>query len=92
MLIGKFVVVRTYSAGVHMGTLLQANGTAAMLKDARRLWGWEGANTLHEISLHGVAENSKISEPVELIELTEVIEKLLCTEKAKQNLTRSRWK
>lgn len=88
---GKFVIVRTYSAGVHMGTLSGISGTEAVLTDARRLWSWEGANTLNEVSQNGVAKGSRISEPVPLIRLTEAIEVIPCSDKAKECLTQSAW-
>jgi hypothetical protein len=90
-LIGEFVLVRTYSAGVHMGTLAESAGTAVMLTDARRLWRWKGANTLHEVSLHGVGNGSRISEPVPVILLTQATEILPCSAKAQNSLQRSRW-
>lgn len=89
-MIGEFVIVRTYSAGVHMGTLAECNGTAVLLKDSRRLWRWQKAFTLNEASQHGVAEESRISEPVPLILLTQAIEVIPCSEKARKNLIRSR--
>ena len=54
--IGKRVLVRTYSAGVHIGTLVSVNPQNAMeceLKDALRLWKWEGGG----LSLSAVAHN-----------------------------------
>ena len=50
----RVVLVRTYSAGVHVGTLVSREGRDVVLADARRIWSWRGANTLHEISLRGV--------------------------------------
>lgn len=91
-MIGEFVIVRTYSAGVHCGTLLECAGTATVLADAHIIWRWRGANTLHELSLHGAAEDhTRISEPVAKILLTQAIEVIPCTEKAKANLTVPRW-
>lgn len=89
-MIGEFCVVRTYTAGVHMGTVVEQNGTAVLLKDARRLYRWQGAFTLSEASQNGVAESSRISEPVPVILLTQAIEVIPCSEKAKLNLSRSR--
>lgn len=86
-----FVVVRTYSAGVHMGTLEERNGKEVTLSNARRLWRWDGANTLHEVATKGVAETSKVSEPCALVELTEAVEVLHCSAEAQANLCRSRW-
>ena len=91
-MIGEFVIVRTYSAGVHVGVLAEMSGTAVRLKDARRLHRWKGANTLHELSLHGCdMEYSRVSEPVADILLTQAIEVIPCTTKARKNLSDSRW-
>ena len=60
-----YVVIRTYSAGVHVGELVDRRGQEVDLANSRRIWRWNGANTLNEIANHGVdANNSKISEPV----------------------------
>lgn len=89
-MIGEFVLVRTRSAGVHHGYLVESFGTAVRLRDARRLWTWKGAFTLNEVSQEGVAEASRISAPVPVILLTEAIEVIPCSEKARLNLLRSR--
>jgi hypothetical protein len=90
--LGKFVIVRTYSAGVHVGTLQAQTGTQVTLQDARRIWRWRGANTLNELSLRGCDDLfSRISEPVQSIDLTEAIEIIPCTEQARVNLSISRW-
>lgn len=88
----RFVVVRTYSAGVHVGTLMSRKGREVVLAKARRLWRWRGANTLHEVALRGVAEEyTRLSDPVDCITLTEAVEVLQATEAAAKNLSRSRW-
>jgi hypothetical protein len=89
-MIGQFVLVRTFSAGVHMGELVEFAGTAVTLRDARRLRFWRQAFTLSEASQHGVAESSQISEPVPLILLTQAIEVIPCSKKAVKNLSHSR--
>lgn len=85
------VIVRTYSAGVHYGTLVSRAGKEVELADARRIWYWKGANTLHEVSLSGVSSGSKISRPVASITLTEAIEIIGCTEEASKNLDGATW-
>ena len=90
-LIGKFVIVRTYSAGVHAGTLESQDGKQVSLVDARRIWSWKGANTLHEIANSGVKEGSRISDPVSAIVLTEAIEVIAATDAAQANLAATRW-
>lgn len=87
-----FVVVRTFSAGVHCGVLEARKGKEVTLSDARRIWRWQGANTLHEISLRGIDFGySRISEPVDRIDITEAIEVLFATPAAAENLSQSRW-
>lgn len=70
------VIVRTYSAGVHIGTLVSREGREVVLKNARRLWRWRGANSLNEVAISGVERTSRtrISSSVPLITLLEAIE------------------
>ena len=80
-LIGKRVVIRAGSAGVHYGTLIEREGQEAHLQNARRIWSWQGALSLSEIAKKGLdVKASKISVPVDDIILTTVIE-VLGTEK-----------
>lgn len=57
-LLGKRVLVRTYSAGVHIGTLVSVNPDNAMeceLHDALRLWKWTGGGlSLSEVANNGI--------------------------------------
>jgi hypothetical protein len=52
-MLGRRVLVRTYSAGVHIGDLVAVDGMEAHLKNALRLWKWEGGG----LSLSAVANN-----------------------------------
>lgn len=73
--IGDFVLIRTQSAGVHFGTLLERQGQEVVLFNARRLWSWSGALSLSEIAMKGITiSSSKISVPVDEIILTQAIE------------------
>lgn len=87
----RYVLVRTYSAGVHIGELIDRRGREVDLANARRIWSWKGANTLHEIANHGVAAGSRISEPVERITVLEAIEILDCTAEARAKLEATPW-
>lgn len=72
---GDFVLIRTYSAGVHFGNLISREGQEVVLSNARRLWNWSGALSLSEIAEKGVTlSGSKISVPVEEIILTQATE------------------
>jgi hypothetical protein len=69
------VIIRTYSAGVHIGTLKERNDRDVVLTNARRLWSWRGAFTLNAVATKGVNRSgSRISVPVPEITLTEAIE------------------
>lgn len=53
-MIGRRCLIRTYSAGVHIGDVVSVtNGTEVLLKNALRLWKWEGGG----LSLSAVANN-----------------------------------
>jgi len=85
--IGKYVVVRTVSAGVHVGIVEELDRDICVLTQARRIWSWEGAFTLSEISKNGLATSSKLSVFVDDIYLTGVIEVIPCTAAAQTILT-----
>jgi hypothetical protein len=80
-----YVLVRTYSAGVHIGTLKERNGTEVKLTNARRIWKWAGAFTLSELATKGPSQPSecKISCVLESIILTQAIEIIAVTGVAK---------
>lgn len=80
-----YCIIRTYSAGVHTGYLKERNGKEVTLANARRIWYWEGAFTLSAMAVDGVSkpESCKFSCIVPEITLTEAIEIIPCTEKAK---------
>ena len=71
---GSLVTIRTFSAGVHVGTLVSQKGKKVVLKNARRIWSWSsGALSLHEVSTRGIT-GGKVSVQVDRIVLTEAIE------------------
>jgi len=80
-----YVIVRTYSAGVFAGYLEQQKGKEVVLKQARRLWYWKGAASLSQLAMEGVGSPSECKFPIEVdsITLTEAIETLFCTERAR---------
>ena len=86
-----YVVVRTYSAGVHVGHLVRRNEKQVELRDARRIWKWVGANTLNEIANTGVGVGSKVSAPVGSILLTEAIEIIACAAAGEASLKAAAW-
>lgn len=77
-------IVRTECAGVFYGEITERNNNNIQMKNARRLWYWDGAASLSELAMHGVSkpENCKFPCPVNNVELLGVIEILETTEKA----------
>lgn len=72
----KFVICRTYSAGVFAGFLESREGKEAVLTNARRLWYWDGAASLSQLAMEGTKKPKTCKFPiaVDRVELTEVIE------------------
>lgn len=63
--VGDEVIIRTYSAGVHIGVIKERDSNEVTLLNARRLWKWAGAFTLNEVAMNGVTrKESRISKPV----------------------------
>ena len=87
-LIGRYCIVRTYSAGVFAGTLSARNGQEALITNARRIWYWAGAASLSQLATDGtsVPGQCKFPAPVDTAMLTEVIEIIPCTEAARESI------
>jgi len=83
-MIGRVCMVRTYSAGVFLGTLKERNGKEVTLTDARRMWYWDGAASLSQLATTGTSKpnNCKFPAPVAEVLLTEAIEIIPATEAA----------
>lgn len=81
-MIGKKVIIRTYSAGVWFGLLEQKDGKEVILLNARRMYQWwckEGIS-LSAVALYGLnISKSKIIEAVPNVWL-EAIEIIPCCE------------
>lgn len=84
----KYVIVRTYSAGVFAENLESRNGQEVVLKNARRLWYWDGAASLSQLATDGTSkpENCKFPCEVSSVELLQAIEILDVTEKAEKSI------
>lgn len=84
----KYVIVRTYSAGVFAGTLESRTGREVVLTNARRLWYWDGAASLSQLAMEGTSkpENCKFPIPVKRVELLEAIEILDVTSTAQKSI------
>ena len=85
---GKSVIVRADRAGVFAGILVSRKGSEVVLKNARRLWYWDGAASVSQIAVDGVSkpENCKFPESVTEILIMGVIEIIPMTEKAVKSI------
>ena len=78
----KAVIVRTQSAGVHFGYVIERRGAEIDLERSRRIWSWQGALSCSELASKGPdVARSKIAVPVSLT-LLGVIEVIYCTDAA----------
>jgi len=88
--IGKYCLLRTYSAGVHVGYVEACEETRVVLSKARRIWSWSGAFTLSEIAVNGLdSSDSRIAIEVPKILLTEAIEIIEVSAKAKETIDKT---
>jgi hypothetical protein len=93
--IGKYVVIRAYAAGVHVGKLYEKNGNEVILHDSRRIWYWEGAATLSQLAMEGVKkpDNCKFSVVLPEIQIINIVEIIPMSNIAKQNIYKvAEWK
>ncbi|KAF0138378.1 MAG: hypothetical protein FD153_1346 [Rhodospirillaceae bacterium] len=87
--VGKYCIIRTYSAGVHAGTVAQvsADWHQVTLNASRRIWRWEGAFTLSAVSQTGIdIETSRVAVVVPVIYLNDVIEIIPTTSQARATI------
>ena len=83
-----YVMVRTYSAGVFVGTMESRNGREVVLANARRIWYWAGAASLSELATRGTSkpEQCKFPMPMRRVVLTEAIEIISVTPAAYKSI------
>ena len=84
LFIGRVCLVRTYSAGVHIGTLVKSEGQEVLIKDSRRVWYWSGAASLSQLAQTGTVNPKGCKFPCKVDEalFTEVIEVIPMTDAA----------
>ena len=83
-----YQIVRTFSAGVFAGYVASRNGQEVIMKKARRIWYWEGASSLSQLAQEGTSKPNGCKFPceVESIILTQAVELIDVTEKAKKSI------
>ena len=86
----EYCIVRTYSAGVFAGYIDRDSikDQSATVYQARRIWYWAGAASLSQLSVDGTSKPDACKFPCEVAEvtLTQIIEVIPCTEKARTSI------
>jgi hypothetical protein len=84
----KYVIVRTYSAGVFAGELESRTGQEVVLLNARRIWYWTGAASLSQLAVDGTSSPSTCKFPCEVprVELLQAIEILDVSDRARVSI------
>lgn len=93
LFIGEMVIIRTYSAGVWFGKLVEKDGNEVILRNARRMWRWWAVKgiSLSSVAVHGVLhDKSIIVEPVDSVWL-EAIEIIPVTSEACESISGARY-
>ena len=87
-MLGKYCMVRSKDAGVFAGTLVERDGQEVVLKDARRIWYWDGAASLSQLATTGTSlpENCKFPAPVSEVMLFGVTEIIPITDAAAKSI------
>ncbi len=81
-------IVRTRSAGVFAGYVKRHEGREVDIVNARRIWYWAGAASLSQLAVEGTSkpEDCKFPCEVPLITVTEAIELLAVSERARLSI------
>lgn len=95
--IGRKCIVRCYSAGVFFGEVKEvtsaANGLNVRLGNARKVWYWDGAAAVEQLSQDGCNDSSKITVAVPELVVANAVQIIPCSDKAIKNLkAKKEWK
>ena len=86
-MLGKRCLIRTYSAGVHIGDVVFIDGMEVKLENSLRLWKWEGGG----LSLSAIANNGIVKGRLNKtgeVYLTNVIEFIPTTKEAEKTFAK----
>ena len=86
---GQKYIVRADRAGVFFGEIESRTGSEVTMRKVRRIWRWEGANSLSQLAVDGTRAGNicKFSVAVESMTILGVIEIIPCTAKATKSIS-----
>lgn len=84
----QFYIIRGDRSGVFFGEIAERNGREVTIRNARRLWYWDGAASLSQLAVEGTSKprQCKFTVTVSSITILDAIEILPCTVKAKESI------
>lgn len=85
---GKKVIIRGDRSGVFFGTFAKKESSEVTLVDCRRLWYWDGANSISQLAVDGTKKENecKFTVKVKQITILDCVEIILCEEKAIESI------
>jgi len=91
----EYKLIRCDRSGAFAGYLKKLDGQQAVILEARRIFYWSGAASLSQLAIDGTSKPNecKFPEAVSEIIVTDCIEVLTVTEKAKESIAKVKvWK
>lgn len=84
----QYAIIRSYTSGVFAGYIGKVENRQATVFNARRIWYWDGAASLSQLSQEGTSKPQNCKFPMEVPEviLTDICEIIPATEKAKASI------
>lgn len=90
-----FVLTRARLTGVMCGYLVHMDADSVVLREARQIWRFGGAETCSGLAEHGASltETTRIDKPAPLVNIQREpgMAVFNCTQEAEENLRQSRW-
>ena len=91
----KYYIVRGDRSGVFFGNIKERNGREVTMENVRRLWYWDGANSISQLAKSGTVRpnDCKFTVTVDEILVLDAIEIDLCTDVAVKSIQEvAEWK
>lgn len=84
----QYYIIRGDRSGVFFGEIAERNGREVTIRNARRLWYWDGAASLSQLAVDGTKkpQNCKFTVTVSSIVILDAIEILPCTVQAEESI------